>query len=171
MMQSIKMLLSPSNDGLSPPKVKQRIYIRPANEMDKVILRGESSSSDCEIDDTKNNKPIEESTCALIQPGAPGYFNDSMKVLNDMLTPLSQIECLVNCLMSSIDHGNAEATEAKNIAVKAQAENKALQTEVLEIKRKQADLETKYDSLQEKIIQQEDYNRCENLVFEGIACS
>ncbi len=32
--------------------------------MDKVILSGESSCSDSEIDDTNDNKPIEESTCA-----------------------------------------------------------------------------------------------------------
>ncbi len=35
------------------------------------------------------------------------------------------------------------------------------------MKRKFAHLETKYDSLYEKIVDQENYNRRENLVFEG----
>ncbi len=135
-MRSIKRLLSPLNNGLSPPEVKQRIDIRAVHEMDMVILSGESSSSDIEINDTKDNKPIEENTCALTQPGTPGYFNHSMKVLNDKLAPFSQIECListVNNLVKSIDHANAEAAEAENIVVKAQAENKSPQTELREI--------------------------------------
>jgi ribA/ribD-fused uncharacterized protein len=170
-MNSIKRLLSPSSDSNSPPKVKQRLDIDMSGAMNMEKSDMESINSHREMDTDTHTPPPEVNKCELIQPGAPGYFNDSMKALSTMLAPLSQLDALVstvNSLMTSIEHAHGEAKEAKALASKSQAENKVLHQELAEVKRKHAQLESQQNSLNEKLMDQENYNRRANLVFEGI---
>ncbi len=107
----------------------------------------------------------------LTQAEAPDYFNNSMKALQNISAPLDKLDALVgtvNSIMITLQHVQSEATEAKNTAKKAQSEIVVLSNKHLEMKRKFAHLETKHNSLGEKIVDQENYNRRENRVFEGI---
>ncbi len=85
----------------------------------------------------------------VTQVEAPDYFNNSIKALQNMLAPFDKLDALVgtvNSIMTTLQHVQSEATEAKNDAKKAQSENVVLSNKLLEIKKKSAYLETKHDS-------------------------
>jgi ribA/ribD-fused uncharacterized protein len=162
-MKSIKRLLSPSSDKNSPPNQKARLDLD--SQVDQVQF------SDTDSLDNMNVEGADNAQNCLTQPGAPDYFNDSMKVLQDMLSPLSKLDALigtVNSLMGTLQHVQAEATEAKNLAQMVRTDNVLLNNELTEIKRKFAHLESKQGALSDKIIDQDTYSRRDNLVFEGI---
>ncbi len=92
-----------------------------------------------------------------------------MKALQNMLAPLDKLDTLVgtvNSIMTTLQRVQSEATKAKNAAKKPQSDNFVLSNELLEMKRKIVHLETKHDSICEKIVifDQENYNRRNNLL-------
>ena len=158
-MKSLKRLLSPSSEANLPPKVKQRLE-ESTQQVEAMADLGESQN---EID-----KPTVH---ILTQSNAPEYFNDSMKVLQTMLEPLANLNPFmdtVKALVKSVENAHSEAHEAKSMALANQQENKCLRQELTESKKQYHELEKKYVCLHEKIIEQENYSRRDNLVFEGV---
>ncbi len=145
-MKSLRRLLSPSSDNDSPQSQESKVDLEKSEQVDMSQVHRDSES----VSETD-----EEVMCnVLTQVEAPDYFN-SMKTLQYMLAPLNKLDALVgtfNSIMTTLQHVQSEATEAKNVANKAQSENVVLSNGRLEMKRKCAHLETKHDSLYEKTV-------------------
>lgn len=159
-MDVFKRMLSPNSDSYSPPKQRQRLdraflpdeESSTGSKTENVILQQESISRFIPLKDT------------LTHPDAPDFFNNSMRTLEAMLAPLEKISGLYD----AVSFMAAEAKDAKKLAETVSEENKVLKQDLTTLRGEFAHLESKYDALHDKLLDQENYSRRDNLVFGGI---
>ena len=99
---------------------------------------------------------------------APEYFISAMQQIRGWLKPIDTIAKTLKNLFDAVQEAQSEACEAKKQAYKAKAEVVNLRLKVDSLEKETNTLQIKLNQCNQAIIDNENYNRRENLVFHGV---